>query len=675
MADESLLVGGELLLYGDVGDPWGWGSGFTPQQVAAALAEHGSGPLTVRLNSGGGRAFDGMAIYSLLKTHDGDVTIRVDGIAASAASLIAMAGRLEMFDGAMLMIHDAASYTFGNEAEHLRSAEILSKLSDQYAGVYAKKSGKAAAECRDIMKAESWLAAQEAVDLGFADCVAEDAAAPVAAFDYRLYAHAPQQILACARENRPKDQPRAPVAAATQIREENMSKPKEGGAETGAENQPGATPPAPAANPANPQPVAKAWAADFYALAGSKGMTLPDANAIVASADTLEKAKDGLIDALAAAQSDNLPAANGGHIVFGADARDKFVAGMSNAFLAREGVEAKDPKNEFNGSKPMDLIRDIAARNGIKGTRDPMKLVAAVITHSAGDFSQITSNIAYKAMLKGYEETPETFEVWTSTGSLPDFKQARRVDLNAVPSLPAVTEQQEYTYLTTGDRGEVYSIATAGGLISISRQAIINDDLDVFGRLPRKLGRAAKRTIGNDVYGVLSSNPTMGDSVALFHANHANLFSGAGTALSSTSLQAGDLAMGLQKDRTQSKVVLGLAPKYLIVPRALKYTAAQTVRSASAIGQANPAVINPVQNIVEDIVAEARLDAVSSTAWYLAADQAQTDTVEVLYLNGVKEPVIEEFTQPNVDGVIYKIRIDYGVKAFAWEGLQKQVGA
>jgi hypothetical protein len=364
----------------------------------------------------------------------------------------------------------------------------------------------------------------------------------------------------------------------------------------------------------------------------------------------------------------------GGRIVVGADARDKFVAGVSNAFLAYDGVEARDPKNEFNGMKPMDLVRAIAARNNIRAGHDPMKLVAAVITQGAGDFANITANIATKAMLKGYEETPETFKVWTSTGSLPDFKTAKRVDLNALPALPQVAEQQEYSYLSTSDRGEVCSISTAGGLFSISRVAIINDDLGVFGRTPRTLGRAAKRTIGNDVYGVLANNPTMSDGVTLFHATHANSFTGGGTALSSSSLQAGDLAMGLQKDRTQTKVTLSLAPKYLIVPRALKYTAAQIVRSASAIGQANPAVINPVQNIVEDIVAEARLDAVSTTGWYLAADQAQTDTVEVLYLNGVEEPMLEQFNQPTVDGVVYKIRIDYGVKAFGWEGLQKQAG-
>lgn len=156
MERASLLVNGELLLYGDVGDPWGWGDGFTVSDVAAALAEHGEEPLTVRLNSGGGIAFDGVAIYSLLLAHPGAVTMIVDGIAASAASLILMAGAARQIrDGAMVMIHDAASVTWGTTADHQHSALVLDKLSDQYAGIYAARAGMGRQAARDLMKAET----------------------------------------------------------------------------------------------------------------------------------------------------------------------------------------------------------------------------------------------------------------------------------------------------------------------------------------------------------------------------------------------------------------------------------------------------------------------------------------------------------------------------------------
>jgi ATP-dependent protease ClpP protease subunit len=90
---ETLVINGQIYLSGDVGDPWGWGDGFTGEQVAKALVELGGGDITVRINSGGGIATEGMAIYSLLRAHPGKVTIAIDGVAASAASLIAMATR------------------------------------------------------------------------------------------------------------------------------------------------------------------------------------------------------------------------------------------------------------------------------------------------------------------------------------------------------------------------------------------------------------------------------------------------------------------------------------------------------------------------------------------------------------------------------------------------------
>lgn len=670
MTDKDLTVGDEVLLYGDVGDPWGWGDGFTAEQVATALAARGHGPISMRLNSGGGIAFEGLAIYSLLKAHDGDVTIFVDGIAASAASLIAMGGRLMMRAGSMMMIHDAASFSFGNSDEHAKESDVLDKLSAQYASVYARKSGMAPDQVRALMKNETWLSAEEAVALGLADGIIDDAededdepeAVPVAAFPYRLYAHAPDRVLAHNRDRpdagarRPLLQ--SPVLSSPPVIEDTM--------------------PTASLNLVDPTgATAKIWAADFYALAEAKTLTIGEAVAIVNGAETIEAAKDRMIDLLADRHAARQPDPNGSrHIQFGRDGRDKWMEGVTRAFLSYDGIEKPDPTSEFHGMKPMDLVRDCLARANIRvASRDPMRMVAAVMTNTSSDFTNVVANIANKAMLTGYEETGETFELWTGTGSLPDFKTARRVDLNLLPSLPVIPELGEYNYLYTGDRGEAYYLYTAGGMITISRQAVINDDLDLFGKLPRRLGRAAKRTIGNDVYGILNNNPLMSDNNALFSASHLNYFSGATTALQTSSLQTAWQAMITQKDRSQTKVVLGLEPKFMIVPAALKLSALQLLRSTAAIGQANPGVINTVQNIVDQIVCEPRLDAVSTTAWYLAADPFRTDTVEVIYLNGVKEPVLEEFNVQEIDGVGFKVRIDYGVKAFGWEGMNKSAGA
>lgn len=194
-----ILEAGRLTLTGDVGD-FGMFDHFSHSDVVVALAGiEDDEDLTVHLNSGGGYASEGAAIYALLSRRAGNTSVVVDGVAASAASLIAMAGdTVTMSAGSVLMIHEPAAFTMGNAEEHTKTIEGLEALATSYARVYAAKSGKTADECRAIMKAERWFTPDEAVAEGFADETSEARAKPVAAFDYRAYAHAPQRLVALA---------------------------------------------------------------------------------------------------------------------------------------------------------------------------------------------------------------------------------------------------------------------------------------------------------------------------------------------------------------------------------------------------------------------------------------------------------------------------------------------
>lgn len=190
--------GQELTLSGTVGADW-FDDGFTHADVVAALAEL-DGDITVRLNSGGGIAAEGAAIYSALSTYDGSVAVLVEGIAASAASLLAMAGdTITMADGAVMMIHDPMNITIGNSEDHARMIEQLEAYAKAYARVYAKRTGKTADECRDLMKAETWFDGPAAVEAGFADSAGSVKAKAVAAYDYRAYARAPKKFVAQAK--------------------------------------------------------------------------------------------------------------------------------------------------------------------------------------------------------------------------------------------------------------------------------------------------------------------------------------------------------------------------------------------------------------------------------------------------------------------------------------------
>ncbi|AYF00447.1 prophage Clp protease-like protein [Paracoccus yeei] len=218
-----ILDGSKLTLSGTVGDDW-WGDAFTYEDVLLALAAvDDASDLTVHINSGGGGATEGAAINALLAARTGRTDVVVEGIAASAASLIAMAGEtVSMADGAVMMIHDPAGFTMGTSADHAKQIEALEALATAYARVYAAKSGKTTDEAREVMKAERWYAADEAIAEGFADAKIERPAAAVAMFDYQQYAHAPRKLRAQAK-NWLKANPQAARSAAPGQKETKMT--------------------------------------------------------------------------------------------------------------------------------------------------------------------------------------------------------------------------------------------------------------------------------------------------------------------------------------------------------------------------------------------------------------------------------------------------------------------
>lgn len=196
----DLIVDGELMLYGPVGGSWWDDGGFTATEVLQALAEM-EGDITVRLNSGGGIAWDGIAIYNALHARASKVTVVIDGVAASAASVIAMGGDdIVMRTGALMMIHDASTITWGTAEDHEKSAALLGKLDGQLAAVYAARTGLDLSEISGLMDAETWMDGAEAVEKGFATAAGAEKAAKASAFDYRLYAHAPKPLVASARK-------------------------------------------------------------------------------------------------------------------------------------------------------------------------------------------------------------------------------------------------------------------------------------------------------------------------------------------------------------------------------------------------------------------------------------------------------------------------------------------
>lgn len=197
-------------------DEASWWGGISPNQFISALSQT-TGPVTLRINSPGGSVFGAQAMVAAMRAHAEPITARVDSLAASAASVIASeANTLEMVQGSLLMVHRAWGMAIGNEQDMRETADLLAKIDGTIADTYARRSGNTRDEWLDIMAAETWFDAAEAVAAGLADKLSdENLQRPAAQWDLSAYKAAPWQpapietVEAVAVEPAPKPDMRA----------------------------------------------------------------------------------------------------------------------------------------------------------------------------------------------------------------------------------------------------------------------------------------------------------------------------------------------------------------------------------------------------------------------------------------------------------------------------------
>lgn len=158
-----------LRLEGPIDEESFWGDEITPQMFRDEL-NAGEGDVTVWINSPGGNVFAAAEIYTMLKDYKGSITVKIDAIAASAASVVAMAGdTVQMSPVAMLMIHDPSTVAMGNTKDMEKAIEVLNEVKESIINAYAAKSGLTHARIANLMSNETWMNAKKAVELGFAD--------------------------------------------------------------------------------------------------------------------------------------------------------------------------------------------------------------------------------------------------------------------------------------------------------------------------------------------------------------------------------------------------------------------------------------------------------------------------------------------------------------------------
>lgn len=379
------------------------------------------------------------------------------------------------------------------------------------------------------------------------------------------------------------------------------------------------------------------------------------------------------VDEARAMVMDQLRARNKGvSVTMGEAESDKFRAAAQDAVLMAAGIPVADAApgaQELRGHSMVELAREALQREGLKANfGDNMELARQAI-NSTSTFPAIMANLANKSVMVGFNEAETTYQIWAGKGSNRDFKEAARVALSEAGNLELVPEGGQFQQDFLGEASARTKVATYGKLFSLTRQAIINDDLGLFSKIATKYGSAAKRLVNKMVYAQLTGNVKMQDNVALFDSKHGNV-AATGEALSVKAIAKAITAMRRQKGIT-GDATLNITPKYLVVPPELEMTAYQIVNSTAAVDGVNSGVVNPYKGRFV-VVADAELT--DPDAWYLVADASQHDTIEVTYLNGVETPRLETRQGFDVDGIEYKVAFDCGVSALDFRGVFKNAG-
>lgn len=694
-----LLADGTLMLAGIIGDEV---DGLTAAKVTEEIRSLGEvDELHVLLNSNGGLMDHGLAIYHELATHPATVTIEIAGVAASMASAIAMAGDvIKIARNGHIMIHDPMNVSVGTADDHRRAAEMLEEFGTSLVDIYATRTGLPEDEIREMLKAETWLTAQEALDKGFVDEIIDPVEADAFAdLDVGELASVPAALTRLIREGR---------QMARQRTTGKTTPPKRTAAP--------ATPPRePAAARNGPDPVAAARRAAqeelqaerqrvtaIRALARQVGLDQVWAENQINAVASVDEARAAAIDALADRQARDggpsfLPSGAGVTV----DQRDKWRDGVVQWLLVKAGYadlieqhtkQRPDP-GEFRGLRLLDIARDALHFEGVQ-TRGmlPMQIAAAALwggarvaqaatagQNTTSDFPILLENVLHKLLQAAYDTAADQWRSVAATGSVQDFRPHPRLRLGSLARLEAILESGEFRFRNFPDaEKETIKAGTFGNVVGLTRQAIVNDDVDGFSRMTFMLGRAAARSIEIDLFALFGLNsglgPTMSDGNPLFHATHNNI-DATGAVPSVDRFEAMRVLMAQQTD-PDGNDFLNLRPDVFVGPIGLGAAARVAIQSEFdfAAGGTNPQFRKPnvVRDLLSTIVDTPRL---TGTRYYVLADPAIAPVFEVVFLEGQESPMIEVAEPFGYDGVKWQIKHDYGVGATDFRGGVTNAGA
>jgi ATP-dependent protease ClpP protease subunit len=674
-----------LQLYGD------FGLDILATDVSAALASAGGRPLAIHLFSYGGDAGQGLAIYDILAGYSGQKTITIDGVAASSGSLSAMAGRVVMPANALLMIHNCWSMAVGDSASMRAQADTLDVFSAAFRRTYASKSGASEAQVAEWMAANggagTWFDAEAALAAGLIDEITPAANVRAQAYPPMpadRFINPPEALLTSwagvGSLSTGLGSTTPPPTLAMTVQTQAGGEP--------ATQAPQAAPPqaaatAPATTPTTPTEAVQA-ASDSAALAAARreidirrcaaqaSLSADAVQALVDNGKPFAEVAVEIVQAHATLVEGRSSAGHPARLQVTRDPGSNVMAGIEAMLATRINPQLPlaDAGRSYRGYSLMECIRTYAESRGISTIGRSRSELAVMAMHSTSDFPLLFSNLANKSLDAAYEEEPATWKVAARQNNLPDFKNAS--DLVVASDLtPELTlEGAEYRKGTLQEAQATWRLLTYTKKITVSRQAIINDDLSALERVPELLGRGFRRLESNLVWGLITGNAvTSVDGLALFAAGHNNTGTGA---IGIASWNAAKKAMRKQTDI--SGVTVNLTPDFMFVPTDLEAAGLQFLyptgyAPATATGANGP---NPYARNVE-LITEPRLDG-SATQWYAAAAPRRIDGLVYGYLTDEPGPSITQVPERDPDGLSLLARFDFGAAVKDWRFIYRSSG-
>ena len=366
------------------------------------------------------------------------------------------------------------------------------------------------------------------------------------------------------------------------------------------------------------------------------------------------------------------------------------VNGHHNANVGLEGIEKKreaaidailarnlpdrfkvKKDNPFIGMRYVVIARELFEERGVstRGKSDSQvaEMVFSQRAYGTSDLPLLMENVMNKILRGDYQFMPEHWTKISRKKLVPDYRPAPFYQFETLNGMQPIAEGGEIKYTKMIESKQTIQVKDYGEGFKMTRQSIINDDLDVFAEIPDRFMMDREEMQGDNVWGLIIDNVKMDDQKTLFHADHKNLITGANSTLTETGLKN-----SLQKFREQKglgdKRRINVEPKYLIVPPALEVTARKLL---TAITASTVADVNVFQNAYE-IIVERRLT--DDDAWYLIADPARLACLFYAYLEGEEGIRAERKEDFNTDTINYGVRCNFGVAAIDWRGIVKNTG-